>query len=96
MTEDRTDWVGPVVDSSPGGRAVVSAILALNPRAQVQDRGAYLRVLVPGHCLLTRRAVEQELGRPFRLPADLEPLMPAFKGLIHVSEEQIEWSFEVT
>ena len=87
------DSVGPVLEASDSGRAVLAAIRAQNARVQVEDRGAYLRVLVPGRCVVTRVGIERVLGRPFRLPADLEPLMPAFKGLLAISEEQVEWSF---
>jgi hypothetical protein len=72
---------------------VVAAIREQNQRVVVEDRGAYLRVLVPGRCVVTRPAIERVLGRPFRLPADLEPLMPSFKGLLAITEDHVEWSF---
>ena len=37
--------------------------------------------------------LELELGQPFRLPQDLEPLMPAFKGLLRIDADSVEWSF---
>lgn len=88
-----SDAVGPVLEASEPGRAVVAAIRDENAGVVVEDRGAYLRVLVPGRCVVTRGAIERALGRPFRLPADLEPLMPAFRGLIRMSDESVEWSF---
>jgi len=93
MSDQRPDLVGPVIEASDIGRAIVAAILNSNPGAFVEDRGAYLRVRAKRRCLLTREAVERELGHPFHLPADLEPLMPAFKGLISVTQNAIEWSF---
>lgn len=93
MVEPRQDSVGPVLEASETGRLLAQAIVDLNPGASVEDRGAYLRILAPGRCLLTREAAEQALGRPFRLPLDLEPLMPAFKGLIQIDERRVEWSF---
>lgn len=89
-----SDAVGPVLEASEPGRAVLAAIREQNPEVVVEDRGAYLRVLVPRRCVVTRPAIERALGRPFRLPADLEPLMPAFRGLLSMSEERVEWSFE--
>jgi toluene monooxygenase system protein D len=89
----RKDQVGPVLEASDAARAVVAAIRGLNPDAVVEDQGSYLRVLVPGRCRLTRQAVEKALGRPFRLPGDLEVLMPAFKGMLDLSEEEAVWSF---
>jgi len=89
---DRSRRVGPVLDASAASAAVVAAIRALNPDALVEDHGSYLRVLVPGRCTVTREAIERALGRPFRLPGDLERLMPSFKGTFAVSEDDATWS----
>jgi toluene monooxygenase system ferredoxin subunit len=83
--------VGPVLLPSELGRAVLSAIRADNPGVQVQDRGAYLRVLASGRCAVTRRAIEQQLGQAVRLPADLELCMPSFKGRLRVDAERVIW-----
>jgi toluene monooxygenase system protein D len=83
--------VGPVLEASEIGRAVASAILRSNPEATLDDRGAYLRVSVPGHCSVTRRDIEAELGRHFALPRDLELVMPAFRGLLRMSDDTVEW-----
>lgn len=90
--EARGECVGPVLEASEMGRRLARAILVLNPGGYLEDRGSYLRVLVPLRCVLTREAAERELGRLFRLPVDLEPLMPAFKGMIRISSERVEWS----
>jgi hypothetical protein len=74
--------------------AVIDAIRTLNPGVEVRDRGSYLRVQVLRRCVVTRAAIEGALGRPFRLPGDLECLMPAFKGRFRVSEDEASWSFE--
>lgn len=92
----RQDQVGPVLEASDAARAVVAAIRSLNAGAVVEDRGSYLRVLVPDRCRLTREAVEKALGRPFRFPGDLERLMPAFKGMLDLTEEEAVWSFRKT
>jgi toluene monooxygenase system protein D len=86
--------VGPVLEASEQGRAVLSAICQLNEEVEVVDRGAYLRVLVRGRCVVTRRAIEQSLGKAFHLPTDLERLMPAFKGFLRMDHEQVEWRCE--
>ena len=57
----------------------------------VIDRGAYLRVLVPGCCRLSRSAAEAELGGRFSLPADLEEVMPSFKGRLVITEHEAIW-----
>ena len=84
--------VGPVLEASDAGRAVVAAIRELNQEVVVDDRGAYLRVSAPGRCIVTREAIERAIGRAFRLPADLEPLMPAFKGVLTMDEDRAVWS----
>jgi toluene monooxygenase system protein D len=88
------DFVGPVLTAGDAASAVIDAIRALNPRVEVRDRGSYLRVQVPRRCVVTRAAIEESLGRPFRLPGDLECLMPAFKGRFRVSTDEASWSFE--
>ncbi len=83
--------VGPVLLPSELGRAVLEAIRAGNPSARVLDRGAYLRVLAPGRCAVTRDAIEQALGQAVRLPSDLELCMPSFKGRLSVDSERVVW-----
>ena len=90
------DHVGPVLEASEPGRAVLAAILQLNQHVEVMDRGAYLRVLVPGGCVVTRRAIEDALGKSFVLPGDLEAVMPAFKGFMRMNDEQVEWQRHLT
>jgi toluene monooxygenase system protein D len=91
---DALPGVGPVLEASESGRAVVAAIVQLNPGARVQDRGAYLRVSVPGRCVVTRRAIEAELGRGVDWPGGLEVVMPAFQGRLSLDEEAAEWRLE--
>jgi hypothetical protein len=57
----------------------------------VVDRGAYLRVSAPRECKVTRVAIESQLGAPFRLPVDLESIMPSFEGHFEVDEEHARW-----
>ena len=88
------DGVGPVLVAGEATPAVVAAIRQLNEGVVVQDRGSYLRILVRGRCVLTRRTLEGLLGGPFHFPADLERLMPSFKGRFAVSEEEATWTFQ--
>ncbi len=88
------DAAGPVLEAGDVARAVVEAILEAHPEAEVVDRGAYLRVRAPGRCSFRREAVERRLGRPFRLPGDLELVMTAFAGRLDVSEEEAVWTLE--
>jgi nitrite reductase/ring-hydroxylating ferredoxin subunit len=84
--------VGPVLAPGPTAAAVIAAIRALNPEVQLVERGAYTRVLCPERCRLTAAAVTAELGRPFRLPGDLELIMPAFKGEMRMSADEASWT----
>ncbi len=86
--------VGPVLEAGETARAVIAALRRLNTDVVVLDRGSYLRVLVPGRCRMTREAVERALGRPFRLPGDLERVMPSFKGRLVVGDDEVVWSFD--
>ncbi len=84
--------VGPVLEAGETAQAVVDAIMAENPGAQLIDRGSYWRVLVRGRCTVTRRAIEARLGRPFVLPGDLERVMPSFKGKLVMGDDQVVWT----
>jgi hypothetical protein len=96
MTDDRPatfDRVGPVLQSGTVANAIVAAITELNEDVMVVDRGAYLRVLVPRCCVVTRSAIEKHLGRPFRFPGELETVMSAFKGSLQLNQNDAAWRF---
>jgi toluene monooxygenase system protein D len=85
--------VGPVLQTCAVSDAIVAAIKDLNQDVLVMDRGAYLRVLVPSKCFVTRSAIERRLGRSFRFPGELEVVMPSFKGAIVFTESDVTWQF---
>jgi hypothetical protein len=80
-----------VLSAGEASLAVVEAMRALNRDLTVLDRGSYWRVTAPIQCRVTRDAVERKLGRPFRLPGDLEAMMPSFLGRFRVNEEEASW-----
>lgn len=84
--------VGPVLIAGPVSNAVVAAIQEENRDVVVLDRGAYLRVLVPRRCVVSRAAVERLTGQPFRLPTDLEAIMASFKGKLALDDRCAVWS----
>ena len=90
------DSVGPVLQSGPVADAIIAAIKDLNQEVIVVDRGAYVRVLVPQCCVVTRSAIEQHLGRPFRFPGELETVMSAFKGSLQLNQDDAAWRFTQT
>jgi toluene monooxygenase system protein D len=90
------DHVGPVLQSGPVASAIIAAIKDLNQDVVVVDRGAYVRVLVPRCCVVTRSAIEKQLGRSFRFPGELETVMSAFKGSLQLNQDDAEWRFAQT
>jgi toluene monooxygenase system protein D len=87
------DRVGPVLQSGSVANAIIAAINDLNQDVMVVDRGAYVRVLVPRCCVVTRSAIEKHLGRSFRFPGELETLMSAFKGSLQLNQDDATWRF---
>jgi hypothetical protein len=86
-----TARVGPVLHACRLSEAVIAAIREENPAVEVIDRGAYLRVLSPGRCVVRRAAIEAHAGAPFRLPSDLESIMSSFAGRLHVTGDEARW-----
>ncbi|MBS4730369.1 MmoB/DmpM family protein [Mycobacterium sp. SM1] len=89
--------VGPVIRGIDGelAEAVVAAIELDNPGADVtvDDQSGYVRISVPHRCVLTRRSLEDELGREFPL-TDLEPALSAFAGRLKQTDDQWVWYLE--
>ena len=90
------DHVGPVLQAGPVANAIIAAIEELNQDVVVMDRGAYVRVLVPRCCVVTRSAIEKHLGRSFRFPGELETVMSAFKGSLQLNQDDAAWRFPET
>jgi len=89
------DRVGPVLQAGTVASAIIAAIKDLNQDVIVVDRGAYVRVLVPQCCVVTRSAIEKHLGRSFRFPGELETVMSAFKGSLELNQDDAAWRFAV-
>jgi toluene monooxygenase system ferredoxin subunit len=86
------DTVGPVLHVGTLTNAVVKAIREENQNVEVVDRGAYLRVLVPGTCRVSRAVIERYAGRSVTLPGDLERIMSSFKGRIDITTNGVVWT----
>ena len=93
-TQNTYDHVGPVLQAGALTNAIVAAIRDLNSEVMVVDRGAYLRVLAPRSCIVTRASIEKHLGRPVRFPGELETVMSAFKGDISLTQDEAVWRFK--
>ena len=83
--------VGPVLHATPFARSVVSVIEEENTHVLVQDEGAYLRVLAPRICRLSRAGLEAATGLAIRFPGDLEVVMSSFTGVIQLTEDGAIW-----
>ena len=88
---DDAEAVGPVLIPGPVTDAVIAAIRGGNRDVKVIDRGAYLRVLVPRRCRLEGAVVERLLEAAFQLPADLEAIMPSFRGRLTIASDGVTW-----
>ena len=85
------EGVGPVLHTTPFARTVVSAIRDENEQVAVQDEGAYLRVLAPRICRLSRAGLEVLTGRSVRFPGELEVVMSSFTGVMALTEDDVVW-----
>ena len=92
--EDVGDGVGPVLTGHHRAQAVLEAIRRLNPSVEILNRGSYIRVLAPRRCLVTRSAIEDILRQPFDFRAELEIMMPSFKGRMRLDDDEAVWTFE--
>ena len=83
--------VGPVLHATPFAWAVVGAIDSENHDVAIVDEGAYVRVLVPRVCRLSRTGLEAATGYDVRFPGDLESVMSSFTGVMELSEDGAVW-----
>jgi toluene monooxygenase system protein D len=83
--------VGPVLPATPFARSVVSVIEDENEHVLVHDEGAYLRVLAPRVCRLSRAGLAAATGPAIRFPGDLEVVMSSFTGVLQLSEDDAVW-----
>ena len=83
--------VGPVLQATPLGRMIAAAIEDENDDVLVRDEGAYLRVLAPRVCRLSRAAVEGTTGATVHFPGDLEVMMSSFAGKMRLTEDSAVW-----
>jgi toluene monooxygenase system protein D len=83
--------VGPVLHATPFAWAVVDAIDNENNDVAIIDEGAYVRVLVPRICRLSRAGLEAATGSHVRFPGELEVVMSSFTGVMELSDDGAVW-----
>lgn len=91
----REKLVGPVLNDETMADVIIAAAERDNPDVEliVEDQGGYIRIHTPWRFRLTRKSVEEELDRPFRLP-ELEPYLAAFAGRMKASDEELIFYLE--
>jgi toluene monooxygenase system protein D len=83
--------VGPVLQATPFAEAVIAAIREENDDVLVRHEAAYLRVLVPGECRLSRSALRSVIGEDVHFPGDLEAIMSSFSGRMEITDHAAVW-----
>ncbi len=86
---------GPILRAGEVAQAAIEAVEQDNPgkEVHVEDRVAYVRIEVDGECLLTRKSMEEALGRPFEM-RELEINLSSFSGQIEITPDHARFYFE--
>ena len=86
--------VGPILRMSDDIDGIIQALRDDNPGQEIRviDRSAYVRVEGEPPLRLTRKSIENHIGREFEM-RELQLLMSAFSGKIDSStSEELVWS----
>nr|AJO68018.1 effector [Pseudomonas sp. M4(2015)] len=89
--------VGPIIRAGDLVEPVIETAEIDNPGKEitVEDRRAYVRIAAEGELILTRKTLEERLGRPFNMQ-ELEINLASFAGQIQADEDQIRFYFDKT
>lgn len=81
--------VGPVLNDRSIFETVLEAAEIDNPGVTLstEDREGYFRIFAPHRLRLTRKSIEEALGRPFGL-SELEPYLSSFGGRMRSNGEE--------
>ena len=81
--------VGPVLNDRAMFETVLEAAEIDNPGATLstEDQEGYFRIYTPRRLRLTRKSIEEVLGRPFKL-SELEPYLSSFGGRMQSNGEE--------
>lgn len=87
--------VGPVMRAGEVAEAVAEAAREDNPGkvVRVDDKRAYLRIDTDGEMIIRRATIEEQLGRPFRMP-ELEVNLSSFAGRIQTHADYVRFYFD--
>jgi len=89
--------VGPIIRAGDLVEPVIDTAEIDNPNKEirVEDKRAYVRIEADDELILTRKTLEEQLGRPFNMQ-ELEINLASFAGQIQADEDQIRFYFEKT
>ncbi|MCB1755589.1 MAG: MmoB/DmpM family protein [Gammaproteobacteria bacterium] len=86
--------VGPIIRAGDLVDPVIATAEIDNPDKQirVEDKRAYVRIETDGEMILTRKTLEEQLGRPFSMQ-ELEIDLASFAGQILTDEDHMRFYF---
>ncbi|SFJ02246.1 MmoB/DmpM family protein [Thermoflavimicrobium dichotomicum] len=96
MDKEEVKLVGPIVRDPDMADALIAVIEEDNPGTEViiDDRGGYVRIHTPWRCRITRRTLEEVLGRSITL-SQIEPELVSFAGRMrYVGDDEIIFFLE--
>jgi toluene monooxygenase system protein D len=87
--------VGPIIRAGELVEPVIETAEIDNPgkEIRVEDKRAYVRIETDGELILTRKTLEEQLGRPFKMQ-ELEINLASFAGQIRADQDQIRFYFD--
>ena len=88
--------VGPIIQAGQFADAVVDALIKDNPgkKLEVIPRTSYVRVYGEAPVKLTKKSLEEALGREVRFPGEVEVNLSSFTGRIKTGSDEIVWYFD--
>lgn len=85
-------YVGPVINNSEVGDAVLEAVYADNVgrKINVEKHASYMRIQVEKECVILFDTVAEFLGRNVTR-TDIESNMPSLEGFIRVEQDRMRF-----
>ncbi|MCF6193468.1 MAG: MmoB/DmpM family protein [Kangiellaceae bacterium] len=93
----QNNLVGPIMRAGDVAEATVEAAEIDNPgkEIKVEDKRAYLRISTLNEMTITRKTMEECIGRPFEM-REMEINLSSFAGLIDSTSDYIRFYFNKT
>lgn len=93
----KNNRVGPIFRGGDVANAAQEAVEMDNPGKEVhiEDRGAYVRIECDHECILTRKSMEEVLGRPFQM-REMEINLSSFSGQLSQTADHLRFYYNKT